>query len=130
MREKHAGFRTILSNHVPRLTPQAITPLFEKLKPEYPQKQGVAEWQPDNFDWALHPGGKAILHAARTELGITEGHLRASLDIYKTYGNSSSPTVLIVLDRLRKMGQGRKDVAACSFGPGLVIQMAVLKRCR
>ncbi len=63
-------------------------------------------------------------------MGLHEGQLRASFDVYKNHGNSSSPTVLIVLDQLRKMGEGRDEVMACSFGPGMTIEMAMLKRCR
>lgn len=85
---------------------------------------------PDDFDWALHPGGEAILSGGIKLLGLTEHHIRASREIYQTKGNSGSPTVLAVLDRLRTMGEGRDHVVATSFGPGLTIEMTLLRRCQ
>jgi predicted naringenin-chalcone synthase len=82
-----------------------------------------------DFDWALHPGGIAILKGAEQKLNLTKDHLRASYDVYKNHGNSSSATVLVVLDRLRKMGNARDNIVACSFGPGMSIEMAMLSRC-
>ena len=83
-----------------------------------------------NLDWALHPGGQAIMDGIKDTMGLTEHQLRASREIYRTNGNSSSPTVLIVLDKLRSMGRGSDHVVATSFGPGLSTEMALLKRCR
>jgi type III polyketide synthase len=85
---------------------------------------------PPDVDWALHPGGLAIIKLVQQNMGLTEDHLRASYDVYQNKGNSSSPTVLIVLDKLRRLGEGRDNVIACSFGPGLTIEMATLRRCR
>jgi type III polyketide synthase len=62
-------------------------------------------------------------------MNLADDHIRASLEVYQSYGNSSSPTVLIVLDRLRHMGRGRDNVIATSFGPGMMIEMCMLKRC-
>lgn len=83
-----------------------------------------------NFDWALHPGGTAIIEGAQEVMGLSDDQLRATKEIYRTRGNSSSASVLIVLDKLRKLGEGRDNVVATSFGPGLAIEMAMMKRCR
>ncbi|KAL8908902.1 MAG: hypothetical protein Q9171_005245 [Xanthocarpia ochracea] len=83
-----------------------------------------------DFDWALHPGGLSILEGAQRSMHLSKDQLRASYEIYRTHGNSSSPTVLRVLDKLRKMGDGRENIVAAAFGPGLAIEMAMLKRCR
>jgi 3-oxoacyl-[acyl-carrier-protein] synthase III len=87
-------------------------------------------YTPTEFDWAIHPGGAAILRGAQQLLDLTDDHIRASLKVYRSHGNSSSPTVLIVLDELRRMGKGRDNVVATSFGPGLTIEMCMMKRCR
>lgn len=63
-------------------------------------------------------------------MGLTDDHIRASLEVYREYGNSSSPTVLIVLNTLREKGTGRDAVVATSFGPGLLIEMIFMQRCR
>jgi type III polyketide synthase len=104
--------------------------MFARLAPEYSASVGLTSLQPADFDWALHPGGIAIIEGVRSSMGLAEEHLLATHEIYRTRGNSSSPTVLIVLDMLRSMGDGREHVVATSFGPGLSIEMAMLKRCR
>lgn len=46
------------------------------------------------------------------------------------YGNSSSATIISVLSRLSRMEKGRKEVIACAFGPGIALEMMVLRRRR
>lgn len=104
--------------------------MFAKLVPVYSAAAGIMPLQPADFDWALHPGGFAIIEGVRSSMCLSEEHLRATNEIYRTRGNSSSPTVLIVLDLLRSMEGGREHVVAASFGPGLSIEMAMLRRCK
>lgn len=61
-------------------------------------------------------------------MGLTPEHLRASYDIYVNHGNSSSATVFAVIDRLLNMGPGNEYIASCAFGPGIAIEMMMLKR--
>ena len=124
------GFKIVLKKDVPGYTAKAIAPMFDKLLPSFQEIVQEAGLDAKDFDWALHPGGAAILEGAKTNMQLSTDHLRASYEIYRTRGNSSSPTVLIVLDKLRKMGEGRDNVVAASFGPGLGIEMALFKRCR
>lgn len=44
------------------------------------------------------------------------------------YGNSSSATIISVLSRLRQIEKGREKVIACAFGPGIALEMMVLRR--
>ncbi len=124
------GFRTVLTRDVPSFTKTAIGPMFSQLVLPFREKVGLDGLGVPDFDWALHPGGEAIIHGAQTMLGLTDEQLRATREIYRTRGNSSSPTVLAVLDLLRKMGRGKDHVVATSFGPGLAIEMCLLRRCR
>jgi type III polyketide synthase len=82
-----------------------------------------------DFDWALHPGGQAIIDGVQEAMSLTDQQLRATREVYRTRGNSSSPTVLAVLDRLRYMSPIREFVVATAFGPGLSIEMSVLRPC-
>jgi predicted naringenin-chalcone synthase len=124
-----------ITKEVPKTAVSAIQPMFDQLRKQIcamhnkqdPPRTPTAS---SDFDWAVHPGGAAILQGAQQAMGLTEDHIRASLEIYRSYGNSSSPTVLIVLDQLRRMGKGRGNVVATSFGPGMMIEMCMLKRCR
>lgn len=124
------GPRAILDRAIPYHTSKAVGRMFTKLAPEYSASASVKPLQPADFDWALHPGGIAIIEGVKSSMCLSEEHLRATHEIYRTRGNSSSPTVLIVLDMLRSMDRGREHVVATSFGPGLSIEMAMLKRCR
>ena len=128
------GFKTTLTKEVPHLALKAIVPMFEQMLPFLPSDSNITAGgkpaEAKDFDWALHPGGIAILNGVRNKMQLHDEQLRASFEIFEKHGNSSSPTVLIVLDQLRKMGECREDVMACSFGPGMTIEMAMLKRCR
>jgi type III polyketide synthase len=119
----------VLNRAIPRYTTKAVRRMFDKLVPEYSADVSTEFLEPADFDWALHPGGIAIIEGVRASMSLSSEHLRATNEIYRTRGNSSSPTVLIVLDMLRSMGEGGKHVVAASFGPGLSIEMAMLRRC-
>ena len=60
-------------------------------------------------------------------MNLTPEHMRASYEVYMEYGNSSSATIMSVMDRLRK-SEGREDVIASAFGPGISLEMMILKR--
>jgi predicted naringenin-chalcone synthase len=76
--------------------------------------------------WAVHPGGPKILDAAGEALGLSREALAPSRGVFADYGNMSSPTVLFILDRLRR-GNAPRPCVALGFGPGLVAE-AVLFR--
>ena len=111
-------------------TREAIEPMFRKLLPSFKARTKLFDVDIADFDWALHPGGEAIIEGAKQRLQLTDDQLRATREIYRTRGNSSSAAVLVVWDRLRNMGRGRDILVATSFGPGLMIEMAMLKRLR
>lgn len=74
-------------------------------------------------------------------MSITPEHMRASYDVYMNHGNSSSATILSVMDRLRckdmeeyapadssGVRRSREYVVGCAFGPGITVEMCMLKR--
>lgn len=69
-------------------------------------------------------------------MSITPEHMRASYDTYINHGNSSSATIFSVLDRMRMKdmdelapgGRVKDFVVGCAFGPGIAVEMCVLKR--
>jgi predicted naringenin-chalcone synthase len=75
----------------------------------------------DVESWAVHPGGPRILDAVEDALALENGVLDVSRDVLRGHGNMSSPTVLFVLERLRKAGAPLPCVAL-AFGPGLVVE--------
>jgi len=115
-----AGFEMTLSRRIPGLIAENVRPW-------------MAGWLRDNGlsldgvgSWAVHPGGPKILTAVVEGLGLPTDAVTTSRGVYADYGNMSSPTVLFVVDRLRREG-GRRPCVALGFGPGLVAE-AVLFR--
>jgi type III polyketide synthase len=84
----------------------------------------------------LHPGGATILSGVERAMNITPEHMRASYDTYINHGNSSSATVISVMDRLRQKdmdelapgGKVKDFIVGCAFGPGIAVEMCMLKR--
>jgi type III polyketide synthase len=124
------GGRTVLTRQVPGYTTKATLSMFQSLVPEYSADSNVDTMSASQFDWALHAGGESIIQGVKRAMNLAHDQLRATQEVYRSRGNSSSPTVLIVLDKLRNMGHGRDRVVAASFGPGITIEMAFLRRCR
>lgn len=116
------GFLVYLSRTLPKHAAAAVHRPLERLfgKKDLPS--------PKECDWALHAGGAAIIQGVQKSVGIPDHQLRATSAVYSTRGNTASVTVLAVLDKLRTMGPGTEDVVMCSFGPGLTVEMARLKR--
>ncbi len=79
----------------------------------------------DIRSWAIHPGGPKVLEAASASLGITRQDIQDSWDVLSDVGNMSSPTVLFILDRLRKQN-AELPCVAIAFGPGLTIEASLI----
>jgi predicted naringenin-chalcone synthase len=112
------GFEMTLSADVPDLLLTQLRPWLEG-------------WLKDNDlavssigSWAVHPGGPRILSAVGACLGIQSSFLDVSAEVLSTCGNMSSPTVLFILERLRKQ-QAARPCVALAFGPGLVAEAAL-----
>jgi predicted naringenin-chalcone synthase len=113
------GFVMTLSPRIPRLIRREVRPwLDEWLERHCLTIETVGSW-------AVHPGGPAILAAFSEGTGVGREALATSYDVLAKYGNMSSPTVLFILDQLRRAGAARPCVAI-AFGPGLAVEAAVL----
>lgn len=70
--------------------------------------------------WALHAGGTEVLRTAGASLGLAEAKLRYSLDVFRNFGNMSSPSVMFALKNVIEQGrpqEGDKGVLL-AFGAG------------
>jgi predicted naringenin-chalcone synthase len=114
------GFEMTLSKQVPSLLAKYLRPWVEKWLGQNGLKIG------DVGSWAIHPGGPRILDAAEDSLGLPKAASWAAREVFASYGNMSSPTVLFILDRLRA-AQAPRPCVAMGFGPGLAAE-AVLFR--
>ena len=76
---------------------------------------------PDIKTWAVHPGGPRILTAVVDVLGLEKDAVNISREVLRDYGNMSSPTILFILERLRRENAPRPCVGL-GFGPGLMAE--------
>lgn len=75
--------------------------------------------------WAVHPGGPRIIDTVESVLDLPESNGRFSREILRTHGNMSSPTVLFVLNSMRKAAASGPTVLL-GFGPGLMAEAALV----
>ncbi|KAI0444242.1 thiolase-like protein [Xylaria telfairii] len=130
------GWKVVLSQRVPKLTEQVLEPAFADLMASVEHNLPETYRTAPDFDWAMHPGGLTILTNAERTLKISGEHMRASYHRYMEHGNSSSATIFSVMDHLRSKemdsyapgGQAKDYVVGCAFGPGIVVEMCMLKR--
>ncbi|REJ87775.1 MAG: type III polyketide synthase [Planctomycetota bacterium] len=76
--------------------------------------------------WAVHPGGPRILQAVESSLDLPEEATQFSRSVLSELGNMSSPTVLFIIDRMRKAG-APSPCLALGFGPGLMAEAALFE---
>ncbi len=118
------GFEMRLSSYVPDVVGGGIRSLTRALLAKSQQSlEGVSYF-------AIHPGGKRILEAIESELGLTKAQNRHAYEVLRKYGNMSSPTVLFVIQEvwrtLKKEDHGKR-ILSFAFGPGLTLESMVLK---
>lgn len=116
------GFRMGLSPRVPNVLSQHVRGLVDDLLARHGLTIG------DIDGWAVHPGGPKILDVIEDRLGLPAAALAPSRAVLSTYGNCSSPTVLLVLDALRRRENPPDRVVMLAFGPGLTLYAALLDR--
>jgi len=117
------GFEMKLSSYIPKVIKTGIRKLTEALLRANNISLGDIEY------FAIHPGGKKILEAIETEIGLSKEENYFAYSVLRKYGNMSSPTVLFVLDEiaqtLDKDDNGKK-ILSFGFGPGLTLESLVL----
>jgi predicted naringenin-chalcone synthase len=117
------GFRMGLSPKVPRVLAAHVEAGMEALLK--PAGLGID----DVAGWAVHPGGVRIVDVVAERLRLRPEQVAASRVILDRFGNCSSATVLMVLDRIRTTQPPRPGDAlvATAFGPGLTLCSALLR---
>lgn len=113
------GFTMTLSKQVPALIGKNLRPWLVKwLRTHELDLSQIGSW-------AVHPGGPKILDVVEDVLELSRGALIASREVFANYGNMSSPTVLFILDELRRTS-ARLPCVAIGFGPGMVVEAALV----
>ena len=113
------GFEMTLSARVPDLIGAHLRPWLSS----WLGRHGVAI--ETVAAWAIHPGGPRILSAVAETLQLNDAALATSRQILARHGNMSSPTVVFILEQLRK-NNARTPCVMLGFGPGLVAEVALL----
>lgn len=117
------GFRMALSSKVPKVLEGRVAGVVEQLLA--PRGLTVDEVR----GWAVHPGGPRIIDVVCERLGLPEDELEETATVLREHGNCSSPTVLMVLDRIGRRRDLRDGdpVVLMAFGPGLTLYAALLR---
>jgi predicted naringenin-chalcone synthase len=114
------GFEMTLSTRVPDLIAANVRPWLDRWLEQNALR--VA----DIATWAIHPGGPRILRAVEQALGISPEATAVAQEVLADCGNMSSPTVLFILERLRRRRTPRPCVAL-GFGPGLAVEATLFR---
>lgn len=114
------GFEMNLSTRIPGLIAGSLKPWLEN----WLRQHGLTI--ADVGSWAVHPGGPRILNVVEECLGLPAGALDTSREVLAQCGNMSSPTVLFIVERLRRRHAARPCVVL-GFGPGLVVEGALFE---
>src|SRR5688572_7595575 len=115
------GFRMGLSPRIVDVLERNVGGLIAELL----SRHGVAREQVRA--WAVHPGGPKILDVVGNQLGQ---ELEVSRSVLRDFGNCSSATVLLILERIVRSGTlaDGDHVVAMAFGPGLTLYAALLQQ--
>lgn len=116
------GFRMGLSAEVPKAIGGYVGELMRRLlEPEGLEVGDVGSW-------AVHPGGPEILNVVQNSLGLSDAQMAPSWATLRDYGNCSSATVLLILERvLRESSDPERPAVAVAFGPGLSCHAVLLR---
>jgi predicted naringenin-chalcone synthase len=114
------GFRMGLSPQVPQVLSVHVRKLVDDMLSRHDLTIG------DVDGWAVHPGGPKILDVVEEQLELAPDALAASRGVLSEFGNCSSPTVLLVLDALRRRPVPPRHVVMLAFGPGLTLYVTLL----
>lgn len=86
--------------------------------------------------YTVHPGGPAVLRGIEEKLGLESEKLKTSWDVLSEYGNMGCPSVLFVLDEMRRKsivqgkattGEGLELGVLLGFGPGCTVEAVGLR---
>lgn len=114
------GFEMSLSARVPGVIERALRPWLH----DWLSTHGLTV--DEIATWALHPGGPRILEACAQAIGLEREDYAISREVLGEFGNMSSPTILFILERLRRRDAPRPCVAI-GFGPGLAVEAALFR---
>lgn len=118
-RAEETGLGVVLSQSIPPFVQRRLRPVIDELL----AAQGLAVGDVDRF--ICHPGGAKVLEALESALDLGQGALDVEREVLADHGNMSAPTVLFVLERLRRTTLPRRSVLT-AMGPGFTASTVTL----
>lgn len=118
--------RNVLTRCVPVIGAKAVAQVTQRLL----DRHGMGPQ--DISHWVVHPGGTQVLKAVEKHLNLTPETLRFSYEIFRDYGNMSSPSVMFVLSKVLREAnpQSGEKALLVSFGAGFTAFAALTEICR
>ncbi|GMH29602.1 hypothetical protein Nepgr_031445 [Nepenthes gracilis] len=123
-----------LTFHLSKNVPNIIGNNIESIMVESFKPLGISDW--NSLFYITHPGGRAILDAVESKLGLDKDKMTESRHVLSEYGNLTGACVLFILDEMRKRsvkegktttGKGFEWGVLFAFGPGLTVETVVLR---
>jgi predicted naringenin-chalcone synthase len=115
--------RNVLTRNVPVIGARAVAQVVRRLLDRHGLSQEAIDW------WVVHPGGTQVLNAVQREVGLAPEKLRFSYEVFRNYGNMSSPSVIFVLDRILREARPKSGDTGLllSFGAGFTAFAALVE---
>lgn len=115
--------RNVLARTVPVIGAKTVAQTVENLL----DRHGLT--RRDIVRWIVHPGGTQVLKAIAKHVGLDCQDLKFSYDVFRDYGNMSSPSVMFVLSRTLREArpQPRAKGMLIAFGAGFTAFAALVE---
>lgn len=113
------GLGVIFAQSIPAFARQHFRPAMDAML----AAQGLTVADVGRF--VCHPGGMKVIEAIEATLELGQGALDAERAVLADHGNMSAPTVLHVLDRVRRSGLPARSVVT-ALGPGFTASTVTL----
>jgi predicted naringenin-chalcone synthase len=115
--------RNVLTRNVPVIGAKAVAQVVRRLLDRHGLTLEAIDW------WVVHPGGTQVLNAVERQVGLAPERLRFSYEVFREYGNMSSPSVMFVLDRILREAKPKPGDTGLllSFGAGFTAFAALIE---
>lgn len=120
------GFEMKLSTYVPDVIKTGVKSLSKEILASIDSEADLSKIK----YFAIHPGGRKILEAVEEELDLSKEKNKFAYHVLSNYGNMSSPTVVFVMNEIRKQldeSDHGEYILCLAFGPGLTLESALLR---
>jgi len=117
---RDGGLRVILSRELPAVVEAHLRGAVDT----FLEEAGLSLADLDAV--AAHPGGPRIVDAIERALDLQPDALATSRTVFAGNGNASSAGIFFVLEEMQRFGT-RGRVLAIAFGPGLSIELALMR---